>query len=222
VIGAGALAVAIGVFAIVLAVAGEPELAVAGPDRKAADRMLALMRASERVNYVVDYATTRRVRGGASRTTVSRRARWHDVEVNREGDALDIESARDRFHCQLVDGGPSCYESAPGSTLAPSEVFAAALGTETYVVAPARQQRIADERATCFETRSVDGRPRLAGIGRATVLCFAADGVPLRVRVDGPDAVDDRVATRVVRPNDRRALEPVLAGFDQKTPGAGG
>ncbi len=55
-------------------------------------------------------------------------------------------------------------------------------------------------------------------LGRETVLCLAADGIPLRTRVEGALSTDERDATRVRRTIDDAALSALLAGFDTATP----
>jgi hypothetical protein len=209
-------------FAVVIARSGESELSATPPDPTAAPQMLDLMRAGEARDSVATYDFIRRARGGTERPSQVREAQVHGTQVSRAGDALDITTATTTYHCQLVDAKPDCAKTNTRASIPASAVFAAAIGTGKYVVRRVPDATIAGEPARCFRTTAIGGHPYLRDLGTETLACFAADGVLLRKQVAQPNPVDDLVATSVQRRVDDATLAPLLAGFEEGTPGLGG
>ena len=71
---------------------------------------------------------------------------------------------------------------------------------------------IAGLEARCFALRLQHGSP-VPGLGFSSEQCYSSAGVPLRSRVQGSTATDERLATTVRRTVGRADLLPLLAPY---------
>jgi hypothetical protein len=211
-------AVAAGIFGALAAIVSPPVVPAARHDPRAAAELVAFMRVGERATYVVRYRYTRERADGARLPATTYEARTPTAFVTRDDTSLHVDGASGAYDCELVDRQPQCYRKPARPELPGSEVVRVAIDAGPYDVLRTAGARIAAERARCYSLRARHVRRQLPGLGRETRMCFATDGVPLRVRVQRL-VVDTHEAESVTRTADGAALRPVFAGFERVLPG---
>jgi hypothetical protein len=210
-----AVLVAALVIAVRVATTTAPESLLARNDPAAARQLIALMKRGDGVDRVVDYTFTRTRPGEKqSLSFASTDARWKSAQLTRGSGGLTLKLPAATYVCQTVEVKPSCEKQPADHSLPPSEVTAVALALHLYDVVWAGDASIAGETARCFRLRARSNQHEVPGLGRESLLCLGKDGVPLRTRVQGL-TTDEYRADRVSRHVDERAMESLLAGFDQ-------
>ncbi len=195
----------------------EPVLARRDP--AAALELFKLLRAGERSDYIVDFTFTRvRSSDGQRLTSSTTGARYGRALLTRGGGSLTVELPTLVYDCQRVERRSSCTKRPQSGSISPSEAVGVEILLGAYDAVRLGDATLAGERARCFRIRARSPRDEVPGLGRETVLCLAADGVPLRTRVVRALSTDEREATRVRRNIDDAALAALLAGFDTAAP----
>jgi hypothetical protein len=190
-----------------------PPSRVAGAD--ASEQLVALLRAGEHADYVVEYAFTRVRPDDKRRLSWSlTEARYGAALISRGSDALTVQLPKVSYRCQLVERQSSCMKRDEPAPVARSELIGTAVDTGAYHVAPAPAAVLAGERAECFVVGGRVAGNELPGLGRETAICVAADGIPLRSEIASTLSTDTWEARRVQRNIGRTALGPILRGYD--------
>jgi len=214
-----AFCLAVLVLAPAAALSRASEPALARRDPAAALELFQLLRAGEHSNYIVDFTFTRvRSSDGQRLTSSTIGARYGRAVLTRGGGSLTVELPTFVYDCQQVDRRSSCTKRRQAQSISPAEVVGVEILRGAYDAVRIGAARIAGERAQCFRVRARSPRDEVPGLGRETVLCLTADGIPLRTRVSGALSTDEREATRVRRNIDDSALAALLAGFDTAAP----
>ena len=94
------------------------------------------MQRGEHLDYVVDYRFTRLAARAGKHPSDSSLAHWGPSVVRRDGDSLEMTLPKIAYHCQLVDGGPSCSTSTPSKSIPPSQVFATVIADRASTTSP--------------------------------------------------------------------------------------
>ncbi len=214
-IACAAFGLAVLILAPVAAFSDVSEPLLARRDPEAALELFQLLRAGEHADYIVDFTFTRvRASDGQRLPSSTTEARYGHALLTRGGGTLTVELPTVVYDCQEVDGRSSCAKRPPTESMPPSEAIGLKMALGAYDAVRLADATIAGEVAQCFRVRARSPRDEQLGLGSESILCLAADGVPLRSRVVGPLSTDDRVAVRVRRNIDEAALAPVLAGYD--------
>jgi hypothetical protein len=192
-----------------------PALALNDPG--AADRLYALMQRGEQSTYIADYAFTEA--NGRFRGTESE-ARTRGTQLERSGPSLQIQHNGVAYDCEIAGNKGGCARvGAIQKQLPDSAVLRVANLVGAYGVFRAGGRTIAGERAECFRVVAISPAHELPDIGTEEDACYAADGVPLRTRLVKETGTDERVAQRVLRTWDPRAISALLAGFESPSLG---
>jgi hypothetical protein len=108
---------------------------------------------------------------------------------------------------------PQCLERPTvDRTSRPGDVYGGAVIGGRYDISAAPPARIAGLDSRCFVLRLKQGSP-VPGLGFSSEQCYSSDGVPLRSRVQGSTATDERVASTVGRTVGRTELLPLLERY---------
>jgi hypothetical protein len=214
-----AFGLAVLVLASVAGLSGASEPALARRDPAAALELFRLLRAGERSNYIVDFTFTRvRSSDGRHLTSSIIGARYGRALLTRGGGSLTVELPTLVYDCQRVERRSSCTKRPQSASISPSQAVGVEILLGAYDAVRIGDANLAGERARCFRVRAHSPRDEVPGLGRETILCLAADGIPLRTRVVSALSTDEREATRVRRDIDDAALAALLAGFDTAAP----
>jgi hypothetical protein len=185
--------------------------ALALNDPAAADRLYLLMQRGEHTTYIADYAFNQD--DGRFRSTESE-ARKRGTYLVRSGTSLNIEQAGIAYDCESAGGKGGCARVGPvGKRLPDYAVLRALSILGAYGIFQTGDRTIAGERAECFRIDVIHSHV-LEEVGNEEEWCFAADGVPLLTRRVKSTGTDERVAQRVLRKWDRKAVAELLAGFE--------
>ena len=210
-----AVLVAALVIGALVATVSAPESLIARRDPAAARRLVMLMAHGEHVDYVIDYTFTRSRPGDKqSLSFQTTDARWGRARLTRASGGLTVKLPAVTYICETVDTKASCSKQPPDNSLPPSEVTAVAIDIGAYDVVHDGDTTIAGRPAQCFRLRARSSQHMVPGLGRQSLLCLDADGVPLRVRVEG-STTDEYRAQHVNRQVDEGVVAQLLAGFDQ-------
>jgi hypothetical protein len=219
-VAASAVVVAAVALAVPMAVSDTPALDVAGHQRiDLARELAAVANRGVGASWLVTYAFTR---------TNATRNQLHDsivlahvpgsatrpsLDVDDGLGSLVVTSGPRTYSCTVPLDQPECLERPTvEGTSRPGDVYGGAVITGRYDISAAASARIADLEARCFALKLKQGPP-VPGLGFSSEQCYSSDGVPLRSRVQGPTATDERVAVTVGRTVGRRELLPLLERF---------
>ena len=219
-VAASALVVAALALAVPMAVADAPAIERPGQERNTLALELAVLaNRGVTTSWMVKYAFTR---------TNTARNQLHDTIVvahvppTDDRPALDIDdglgslvvtSGRRTYSCTVPDEKPECLgRTTVDRTSLPGDVYGGAVVSGRYDIAAAPSQRIAGLETRCFFLRLRRGTP-VPGLGFSSLQCYSIDGIPLRSRVQGSTATDERLATNVVHPIGRAQVLPLLEQY---------
>ena len=218
VVAASALVLTAGALLITTGVSRVAPPALALNDPAAANRLIALMQRGEHATYIADYAISEANGRFQSTETV---AQTTGTYLERAGSSLQIQHNGVAYDCESAGVNGGCARvGAVQKSLPDSEVILVANLIGAYGVFRAGSRTIAGEKAECFRLAAISSAHELSGIGNEEDACYAADGIPLRTRLVKATGIDERVAQRVLRTWDRRAISSLLAGFE--SPSLGG
>lgn len=208
---------------IVPAVALSDAAARGAVDPQVALALVRALEAGETRDFVIEYAYER-TRAGVpgSFTAAVHEARRREAHLTRSGEVLTVDLPGERVTCDRRGEIPTCRAVPARATLPPSHVVAAALASGTYTAMRAGNETIAGERADCYDVvAALDvgaGAVAFPGLGVATRLCLASDGLILSFRTERIDATERQSARRVARGADAATLRPLLAGYEKVAP----
>jgi hypothetical protein len=195
-----------------------------GRDDDALLDFVRLLEAGDDATWLVQYAAERS--SGADR-----RVSYALVDANRPPvrvrsglGSVTVTTPETSITCTDVDDESSACHDVTGDTTRPPGLVAAAIAQVVldgaYALEPAPGRDVAGEAARCFRAEHRSG-PTLGSLGTRSVHCFAADGVPLRTRVERFGVVDERTATAVSRAVTADDLLELLAPFGDRLADSG-
>jgi hypothetical protein len=201
------------VLVVTVAVSDEavPDLARHHPDAAAA--LLERTRAGEHASYVVEYAAERRRPDGAALPFRTLEARSPRTQYSRNGATLTVETTDAVYHCERIEGEPTCFQRSTRPVLSTSAVLQTVIEMGTYGVLERDARSITGVPTRCFSLTATTPTRVLPELGTETQTCLTDAGVPLYDRrVSG--VVDTREAVRMVADAEPASLRPVVEGFE--------
>jgi hypothetical protein len=219
-VAASAVLVAALALAIPMAVADAPALELPGHERiDLALELAGLANRGTETGWMVTYEFTR---------TNAARNQLHDtilvahvpaggvrpsLDVDDGFGSLVVTAGSRTYSCTVRLEDPECLERATVDRAAhPGDVYGGSVVSGRYDISAAPSERIAGLEAQCFHLQLKQGNP-VPGLGFSSQQCYSNAGVPLRSRVQGSTATDERLATTVRRTVGRADLLPLLAPY---------
>lgn len=172
----------------------------------ARERLVARFEAGRRATWLVQFDFVRTLKNGQGlRGDITEANRPPDHLTSGIGGASGTRAGR-QITCTEVRGATTC--AASGTPAPPFEQTLAeqvanlrdvlVVPHHWYDVTRITRLTIAGERGDCFLMTRITVVPS-PPYGERTEMCFAADGVPLRTRIERSEGTDERTATRVQR-----------------------
>jgi len=219
-VAASAVVVAAVALAIPMAVSDTPALDVTGHERiDLARELAALANRGVGASWLVTYVFTRtnaarnQLHDSIVVAHVPRTATRPSLDIDQGLGSLVVTSGPRTYSCTVPLDKPECLERPTvDRTSRPGDVYGGAVVSGRYDISAAPSARIADLEARCFVLRLKQGTP-VPGLGFSSEQCYSSDGVPVRSRVQGAIATDERLAITVGRTVGRSELLPLLERY---------
>lgn len=162
--------------------------------------LIELIQKRDTDTFDIEYDGERKVPGEDIFRVKQREIQRPPAEVDLfQGAASGTYAGKD-FNCQNSTGTPQC-DAEPAQPKNPeSEALKALFDRDFYRISAIEKTKIASEQAKCFTLDRQFGTPPEADLyGDEGVLCFANDGVPLKLSVKNPSGTTTLTARSVSR-----------------------